>query len=204
MSKYFIPGAIALLYLWLKKFRDSISVYAAALGLAPLQVTALQNSCDAILNKIDTAGIAEDKLKSARKDRDLTIKTELAAITKAIGDFKRVAGYTEVIGQALGVIGDSVSFDPESYKPVIKGEAFPGYVNLTYSKLGVDGLNFYSRIKGTADWKFIGFDIESPFHDTIALSVLGKPETREYSAIGILNDIEIGQRSDVVVITFGG
>ena len=204
MSKYFIPGTLSLLYLWLKNFRDTISGYATDLGLDPALVSALKSSCDAILAKIDAAIAAEGALKSARKDRALTIKTELAAITKAIGDFKRAAGYTEAIGQALGVVGDSVVFDPESYKPVIKGEAFPGYVSLTYAKLGVDGLNFYSRLKGTAEWKFIGFDIESPMHDTIALNSPTIPETREYSAIGVLNDVEVGQRSDVVVITFGG
>lgn len=204
MSKYFIPSAIALLYLWVKKFRDTLPHYATDLGLAPALVTALQASCDAILTHIEAADGAASAAKGARKQRNKVIKLELAAITKAIGDFKRVSGYTEAIGQELGVIGESGTFDPESFKPVIKGEAFPGYVNFTYAKYGVDGLNFYSRLKGTADWKFIGFDIESPFHDTLALADSAKPETREYSAIGVLNDLEIGQRSDVVVVTFGG
>ena len=113
-------------------------------------------------------------------------------------------GYTEAIGEDLGVIGETDTFDPGSYKPVLKGEAFPGYVKLTYKRYQVDGLNFYSRIKGTSDWKFIGFDTESPMHDTIALAEPNKPETREYSAIGVLNDVEVGQRSDIVVVTFGG
>lgn len=204
MSKYFVPSAISLLYLWVKQFRDTLPDYAVSLGLAPADVTALQASCDAILAKIDAVEAAEDAAKSARRDRTGTIKLELASITKAIGDFKRVPGYTESIGQALGVIGESDIFDPETYKPKIKGEAFPGYVNLTYAKLGVDGLNFYSRIKGTAEWIFIGFDLDSPFHDTKALADPLKAEIREYSAIGVMNDIEIGKRSDIVVVTFGG
>lgn len=204
MSKYFIPGTISLLYLWVKKFRDTIPTYATALGIDAAKITSLQASCDAILGKIDAALAAASAAKSAREARDSTIKIEIASITKAIGDFKRTDGYSEAIGQDLGVIGEAASFDPGSYKPEIKGKAFPGYVNLTYSKLGVDGFNFYSRLKGTADWKFIGFDIESPFHDTIALAEPNKPETREYSAMGVLNDVEIGQRSDIVVVTFGG
>ena len=204
MKKYFIPKQIALLYLWVKQFRDTLPDYAVSLGLAPADVTALQASCDAILAKIDAAVAAEDALNSARQDRNSTIKTEIATLAKAIGDFKRSAGYTESIGHALGVIGEEDIFDPETYKPKIKGEAFPGYVNLTYSKLGVDGLNFYTRLKGTAEWIFIGFDIESPFHDTKALTAPNVPETREYSAIGVLNDVEIGKRSDIVEVTFGG
>ena len=90
MTKYFIPTSLSLLYLWLKQFRDTIPTFAAALGLAPAQVTALQASCDAILGKIDDAEAAGNAAKSARRDRDNTIKTEIAAIAKAIGDFKQV------------------------------------------------------------------------------------------------------------------
>ena len=204
MSKYFIPNTISLLYLWLKQFRDTIPTFAAALGLDAAQVTALQASCDAIISKIDDAVDAGNAAKSARKDRDNTIKVEIAVIAKAIGDFKRVDGYAEAIGHVLGVIGEADIFDPESYKPVIKAKAFPGYIELTYKKLGVDGLNFYSRIKGTADWTFIGFDIESPFHDTRALAEPNKPEIREFCAQGVLNDVEIGLRSDIIEVTFGG
>lgn len=204
MSKYFIPNTLSLLSLWLKQLKDTIPTYAAELGLDAAQVTALQTSCDAIIGKIDDAVAAGSAAKSARSDRDITIKTEIAVIAKAIGDFKRVDGYTEAIGQDLGVIGEADIFDPESYKPVLKGKAFPGYIEFSYKKLGVDGLNFYSRLKGTADWTFIGFDIESPFHDTRALAEPNKPETREFSAQGVLNDVEIGQRSDIVEVTFGG
>jgi len=204
MSKYFIPGTISLLYLWVKQFRDTLPDFATSLGLAPAAVTALQADCTAILDIIDAAVAATEAAKSARQDRDDTIKLKLTSITKGIGDFKRAGGYTDAIGQALGVIGEADVFDPESYKPIIKGEAFPGYINLTYAKHGVDGLNFYSRIKGTAKWVFIGFDLESPFHDTLALADPLKAEIREYSAIGVLNDVEIGQRSDIVVVTFGG
>ena len=204
MTKYFIPNTISLLYLWLKQFKDTIPTYAAELGLDAAQVTALQTSCDAIIGKIDDAVAAGSAAKSARSDRDNTIKTEIAVIAKAIGDFKRVDGYTEAIGQDLGVIGETDIFDSESYKPVLKGKAFPGYIEITYKKLGVDGLNFYSRLKGTADWTFIGFDIESPFHDTRALAEPNKPETREFCAQGVLNDVEIGLRSDIVEVTFGG
>jgi len=204
MTKYYISTTLSLLSLWLKQLRDTIPTYEVTLGLVPAQVTALQASCDAIIGKIDDAEAAGSAAKSARRDRDDTIKAEIALIAKAIGDLKRVDGYTEAIGQDLGVIGEADIFDPESYKTVLKGKAFPGYVEFTYKKLGVDGLNFYSRLKGTADWTFIGFDIESPFHDTRALAEPNKPETREFSAQGVLNDVEIGQRSDIVEVTFGG
>lgn len=204
MTKYYLPNPLSLLYLWVKHFKDTIPTYAAALGLDAAQVTALQASCDAIINKIDDAVAAGNAAKSARRDRDDTIKTEIAVIVKAIGDLKRVDGYTEAIGQDLGVIGEADIFDSGSYKPVLKAKAFPGYIEVTYKKLGVDGLNFYSRLKGTADWTFIGFDIESPFHDTRALAEPNKPETREICAQGVLNDVEIGLRSDIIEVTFGG
>ena len=77
MKKYFIPRQIALLYLWVKQFRDTLPDYAVSLGLAPADVTALQASCDAILAKIDAAVAAEDALNSARQIGTAQLKQRL-------------------------------------------------------------------------------------------------------------------------------
>lgn len=36
------------------------------------------------------------------------------------------------------------------------------------------------------------------------LQFIHKPENREYSAIGVIDDDEVGQRSDIVGVSFGG
>jgi hypothetical protein len=44
-------------------------------------------------------------------------------------------------------------------------------------------------------------DTASPYVDNRPLLVAGKPETREYRAIYILHDAEIGNPSDEAVVT---
>ena len=84
-------------------------------------------------------------------------------------------------------------------KPVIRGTR-----RITYKKLGVDGLNIYVRLKGQTTRKKLSFDSNSPYDDHTELAVAVTPEVREYRAIGVLNDEEIGQPSDIVSVTFGG
>ena len=129
--------------------------------------------------------------------------TNLDAIRKAVARFKTASGYTQTIGEDLDVIGESIPLDAPTYKPDIKGKAFPGHVEITFTKLGVDAVNVYARLKGETEWLKLAFDSQSPYIDNRPIQP-NKPETREYSAIGVLNDDEFGQRSDIVAVTFGG
>jgi len=43
-----------------------------------------------------------------------------------------------------------------------------------------------------------------PFDDDSPLAVSGTPETREYRAVGVVDDEEIGQPSDIVSVVYGG
>ncbi|HLG34481.1 MAG TPA: hypothetical protein VI757_06325, partial [Bacteroidia bacterium] len=65
----------------------------------------------------------------------------------------------------------------------------------------------YSHPVGSTDpdaWEHLANDHHSPYHDTRALAVAGKPEVREYRARGVLGDVEIGQWSAVIKVTFSG
>lgn len=74
-------------------------------------------------------------------------------------------------------------------------------VELDFSKSKSDGVNIYSRREGEAAFSFLARDTASPYVDNRPLAVAGKPEVREYKAVYVLNDAEIGQFSDEVVIT---
>ncbi len=60
------------------------------------------------------------------------------------------------------------------------------------------------RLKAQTTWKKLSFDTNSPYDDHTELAVAGGAEVREYRAIGVVNDEEIGQPSDIVSVTFAG
>jgi len=199
----FIPQKDSELILWLTNLRDKIPTYQVQLGLTAAQVTAIQASCDNVIDKINATAAAKAAFQSAAQDKNNTKKTEVDSLRKTIARAKTESGYTTTIGQDLDIIGEDTLLDPLTYKPKLSGNSFPGYVQLTFTKLGVDGVNVYARLKGETVWVKLAFDSSSPYIDNRAIQP-NNPETREYSAIGVIDDNEFGQRSDIVEVTFGG
>lgn len=68
----------------------------------------------------------------------------------------------------------------------------------------MDGLKFYWRLKGQTVWKPLSFDTNSPYDDYTPPVTPGVPEAREYQGFGVIADVQIGQPSDIVSVTFGG
>ena len=64
-----------------------------------------------------------------------------------------------------------------------------------------DGVNIYCRRDGDPAPVFLACDTTSPYVDNLPLLVAGKPEVREYRAIYVVSDAEIGSPSDEAVIT---
>ena len=117
------------------------------------------------------------------------------------------AAYTDAIGQDLGIVGDETSFDENTFQTTLKGVSLPGNNEISFTKKGVDGINVYSHPLGGTDpnvWEKLAFDSSSPYNDTRALAVAGVHENRKYRARGVISDVEIGQWSDILSLTFNG
>src|SRR5437867_4473351 len=63
-----------------------------------------------------------------------------------------------------------------------------------------DGVNLYSKRDGDADFIFLARDTATPYIDTRSLLTAGKPEIREYKAMFVLSDEEIGIFSHELVV----
>ena len=61
-------------------------------------------------------------------------------------------------------------------------------------------MNIYSKRDGDPDFILLARDTESPYMDTRALKVPGKPEIREYKAMFVVGDEEIGVFSHELVV----
>ena len=115
-------------------------------------------------------------------------------------------GYTEAIGEALGIVPSGAPFDPNAYQAEIisaintnSGGEVTIRFRKTYGK--IDGVNVYSRLQGQADWKLLGFKKLSPYLDETPLAQPGVPEVREYRVRAVHNDVEIGLFRDVTPLT---
>ena len=88
-----------------------------------------------------------------------------------------------------------------------------GVVELDLDKSISDGVNIYAKRDGDADFVFLARDTclrregrgygrqaASPYIDNRPLLVATKPELREYKAVYVQSDAEIGLFSDEVVV----
>ena len=127
----------------------------------------------------------------------------LPGIRQNTANLKSTTGFTDGDAGTLDAATSSAALDPANYKPAIKVESHPGYNELTGKKRGVRALNFYMRVKGTGTWTLLASKRASfPFSDDTPPATAGKPEEREYMAMGVINDEEIGQPSDIATAVF--
>ena len=204
MTVDFIPRSESEQAIWAGNFKTNLVTQGAAVGLTAPQITALGTSSTNIITAINNVESKRTALNEAVAQKETVKKNDFKFIRENVAKIKTNAGYTPAIGQSLGIIGSSVGFDADNYKATITASKFAGFVRIKFTKNGVDGINIYNRMKGTAVWKFLARDTKSPYDDHIVLENAGQPEHWEYRAFGVIDDAEIGQPSDIVEIVFGG
>ena len=125
-------------------------------------------------------------------------KTRLTSCDRCI---KAHPAYTVALGNLLGIEGPDDGIDLSSRQPDISGtDRTGGQVQIDFNKLTSDGVNLYSKRDGDADFVFLARDTATPYIDTRSLLTAGKPEIREYKAMFVLNDEEIGIFSNELVV----
>jgi hypothetical protein len=166
-------------------------------------VAALTAALTAIRDAAQDVLDAQNVLKNKQGLLNAARKLQLPVIRKSTGNLKTTTGFTDGDADTLDVATSSSTFDPATYKPQIKVEAHPGYNELIGRKRGAQALNFYMRIKGVGPWTLLASKRATfPFSDDTPPATAGKPEEREYIALGVMNDEEIGQASDIVTAVF--
>ena len=95
--------------------------------------------------------------------------------------------------------------DPAHSRPTIDAEAQCGRIKITGKKPGFDSVSIYSRKKGDVQWKLIAVRKRKfPYYDETPLAVPNTPEVREYMAIGVVKDEEIGEPSEIKEVVYAG
>lgn len=201
----YFPTKDGELLTWLTNYKLKYPNVTAQLMLPMETVGELQQEIDMYIQSIHNANTKKEEYsKSVADKNDLGAKV-MAKIRARTNLIKASSGYTEGMGQELGVIGTTKKVDVINYKPQIKVDVLArGMIRITFKKGSTDGVNIYRRRKGALIWEFVARDTNSPYEDRIHLQTPGQPEHWEYCAIAVIKDQEIGQSSDVVEVVIGG
>jgi len=221
-----VPNSETDLIPWLTNFSPKLANYATTLGLLPAEVTATQADISYIVyllnvripNERQTLA-ATVEFKNFMKDGDAAAPLPatlpgtvappaypaaiqpgaMVRLRKLVQNIKTRPGYTETIGQDLGIIAVDESTAP-TVPTLSLVNASAGNVTLNWNKAGWTGVKIQSRT-GTGSWMDLGVDLYSPFVDTRPLTTPGQPEKREYRASYLDGDTVLSGTSQVIEVT---
>jgi len=205
--KAYIPIPEVLLSAWLQRLDDNIDTYAATLNISPAMVAAIKAGNQSAIDAIGAVLAARSDLAGKVAIKNTAVASAVHLVRDQVALFKKQPGYTEAIGEALGVVPSDNPFDPNTYQARILSAvntAPGGVVKLRFSKAhgNISGINLYYRLQGQTAFQLVGFRQNTPFlDDTTPLAQPNVPEVREYQAIAVISDVEIGIPSDIVAVT---
>jgi hypothetical protein len=186
---------------WYASFSAGVTARQGTFGLTAPEVTQVTNDNTDIHTKLTNLGTATIAAAQAVADKRNSRSGTEARARLLIRRLKAHPNYTPAIGQQLNVIGAEDMTDLANSRPTLTGTAQPhGIFELQFNKSTAAGVNIYSKRDGDADFVFLARDTSSPYVDNRAPLVAGKPENRQYKAIFVQADGEIGQASDIVTL----
>jgi hypothetical protein len=198
----YLPAKDSEFLLWHDQFKAALTPLLQPFGFTPAEGVALDGDNvdlhDGIALVLTTAAASKQAV-SQKNDTRSAAEERVRAYARRI---KAHTGYTVAQGQQFGIEGPEDTTDLTTSKPTLAGTAKSGgSVEITFNKSKSEGVNIYCLRPGDAASTFLARDTSSPYVDNRPLLVAGKPEVREYRAIYVLNDAEIGNFSDEIVIT---
>jgi hypothetical protein len=204
MPKDFIPKSDAGKLSWSQNIEDKLATHATELGLSAADVTEQKALFAAIRKAVNDKAAAQANAKKVNTESDLLVAENIKLLRQKIQGWKKQPTYTEGIGADLQIIGTDSGFDPKTFKTTLTSTVYPGRVEIGFVKSETEGVNVYTRLKGQPNWTKLSFDAHPPYVDNRPLAVAHTPEHREYMAIGVIDDAEIGQSSDIIEVVYGG
>ena len=205
MSKDFIPDSFQNLHDWADHFHQQIAIHGPAIGWDAARVAALQTLLAGVRDAAADVLAKQSALDTATGALKAALQASLPEIRLDVNNIKSSRGYNEGIGKDLDIVTPAGTLDPATYQPELRAVAMDGHVRLNGKKHGVGSLNLYTRRRGESAWRLLAAKRQRfPYDDDAPLAAAGTPETREYRALGVDGDEEIGQPSAIVSAVYGG
>lgn len=189
---------------WYPNFLDKLPTYATVLNLTAGEVTDAVASCNAIVDAILDDQNHRSEAAMARAIKLQTQGIEGAKVNNLVARLKTSSGYSDAIGQDLGVVGSNIPFDPTTYRPLLRVTSVIGGLRLSWVRGQAQVMKVYTRLQGQTEWKVLTMSTSTFFDDRTPLVNPLVPEIREYMVCGMVKDAEVGQPSDIVSGVFAG
>jgi hypothetical protein len=203
-NKNYIPGSEGELILWLNNFEKKLTEHKTLLNISAAEFDEIISNINDVRNAIHSAYKFKSLLKQKEVEKRLIKQNVLKLIRTKAARFKTESGYTDAVGEDMGIVTHSRKIDYDTYKPKLKAKVFPKYVEVSILKKGIDSVNLFYRLTGEAEWTFLSRVTKSKFKDNHPLKTHGVPEVRQYKAIGVVGDVQIGKESNIVSVVYGG
>jgi hypothetical protein len=201
-KKDYVPTAEGNQVLWVEHFvQELLSQLSTLTSISQTEANLLATEKDNYVEAVNEVTDAKAQLKSVSENKEVLRDQVFTHVRHTVRKIKLDPAYTASLGESLGIIGSEATVDVDNAKPVLIAEAKPnGVVELTFNKEPYQGVAIYSKREGETQFTFLARDTYAPYNDSRPCLVTGKPELREYRAIYLLADDEVGQFSDVVIV----
>ena len=187
--------------IWHDRFKTNVLAQAATFGLVAGDTTPITTDNTDIHTKVTNLNSTAAVARQAVADKNLSRAAADKHARALVKRIKAHPAYTVALGNLLGIIGAEDTTDLTTAKPTLTGaDQTGGVVELDFDKSLSDGVNIYGKRGTEPDFTFLARDTASPYVDNRPLLAAGKPELREYKAVYVQSDEEIGLFSDEVVV----
>lgn len=221
-KKDYMPSTDKDKSVWLKNFAGKLPAYSSVLQISDDEIQSINNDANAFAYTLDCMEMVKtynlqmtaykDTLRDgASKGDKVNLPMPLALppappvveggvfvrIRRLVQNIKTQKAYTDDIGKALGLIGETTTIDYNSLKPELKTMLTGGKVVVKWKRGKADSINMYVK-RGTNDFVLAGNDAKPPYDDPTPLPA--EATTWIYKAMYVVKDQEVGQFSNEVSI----
>ncbi|MFT3935255.1 MAG: hypothetical protein QM726_16635 [Chitinophagaceae bacterium] len=204
MKKRFFPTNIPATKLWASNIVGSLPAIVGKLGDSQSEAAVVIAALQDLNSKIDETNQANEAAKKAMATRDHALDTCRRMMTKYANRIKSNPNYTDDIGEQLQIVDKPGTIeDLADFKPVIQVKVSGGRPEIRFKKRKVHAIAIYSRINAGA-WTLIGVATVSAFIDKRLPLVANTVQENEYYGVGMINNNEVGQRSEIVSCSYKG
>jgi hypothetical protein len=204
-TKDWLPQEAAKLEIFADNYVEEID---DATVLANLPKDTFKVSKDATQTWLDTLKLVNDAEKEATRLRKLLDEQNQQMETALRAAVKQIKGTIDIPVQVLTMLelvngSNDAQAKVAAQAPALIMSVELGVVKGRYTKYGHQGVNVYSCRTGEKEFTLLGRFNMSRFEDTRPNLVAGQPEQRDYYAVFVDKDKEVGNQSATVSVVVG-
>ena len=182
---------------WLVNIQTKINTHAATIGITGPEINSISAITNRTIDNIDTANQLSNDFHQAIDVKNVAKAADIKELGRIFSRAKSHTGYTTAISEDLDIIGDEISVDTGTAKPIIKSKKVPGGWEFSFNLLNFfHGIKLYRKRPAETEFKRIATDTNSPYVDADP-----QVNNTEYHAFYInTEEEEVGVRSDIIKI----